>query len=64
MRPQAEQGGEDNGFNLKGRPEPERPAAAGRTSPRAVWCSGCQMLEGNRTEHTLRGFMSVLEFSD
>lgn len=57
MRPQAEQGGpgggEDNGFNLKGRPEPERPAAAGRTSPRAVWCSGCQMLEGNRTERTL-----------
>lgn len=43
MRLQAEQagpgGGADNGFHLRGRPEPQRPAAAERTSPRAG--SGC-----------------------
>lgn len=43
MRLQAEQagpgGGGDNGFHLRGRPEPQRPAAAERTSPRAG--SGC-----------------------
>lgn len=37
MRPQAElggpDGGADSGLILRGHPEPERPAAAGRTSP-------------------------------
>ena len=39
MRPQAElggpDGGADSGLILRGQPEPERPAAAGRTSPLA-----------------------------
>lgn len=67
MRPQAELGGpgsgEDNGFNLKGAARAREAGGGWKDYPTGSLVL-CQMLEGNRTERTLHGFISVLGCSD